>query len=90
MRTDTGGVNTEYVEVFRCRAWKRRFSNVTDKDKVEAYKQFYGHFGVFQVRNRRGIHEDMILVYKDVEYKIILIDPQRDGTLLVNVNKVSE
>lgn len=88
--TDTGGVDTRWVEVLTCRAWKRKFSNVTDKDKVEAHKQFYGHFGVFQVRARREIHEDMILVWRGVEYKIILIDPQADGTLLINVNKESK
>lgn len=87
--TSTGGVRTEYVPVFSCRAWKRKFSNVTDKDKVEANKQFYGHFGVFQVRNRKEIRDDMILEWRGVEYNIILVDPQADGTLLINVNKVS-
>lgn len=89
-RTDTGGIKTEYVEVLRCRAYKRRFSNVTDKDKIEAYKEFYGHFGVFQVRRHPKIREDMILVYRGVEYKIILLDPQYDNTYLINVNKLNE
>ena len=74
VRTDTGGVQTEYVEVLRCRAYKRRFSNVTDKDKIEAHKEFYGHFGVFQVRYHPRIREDQILEYRGVEYKIILLD----------------
>lgn len=87
VRTETGGVRTEYVEVLRCRAWKRKFSNVTDKDKIEAHKVFYGHFGVFQVRYHPKIREDMILEYRGVEYKVILLDRQADNTYLVNVNK---
>lgn len=89
-RTDTGGVQTEYVEVLRCRAYKRRFSNVTDKDKIEAHKEFYGHFGVFQVRYHPRIREDQILEYRGVEYKIILLDLQYDNTYLVNVKKMNE
>lgn len=90
VRTDTGGVQTEYVEVLRCRAYKRRFSNETDKDKIEAHKEFYGHFGVFQVRYHPRIREDQILEYRGVEYKIILLDLQYDNTYLVNVNKMNE
>lgn len=90
VRTDTGGVRTEYVEVLRCRAYKRRFSNVTDKDKIEAHKEFYGHFGVFQVRYHPRIREDQILEYRGTEYKIILLDKQYDNTYLVNVNKINE
>jgi SPP1 family predicted phage head-tail adaptor len=90
VRTDTGGVRPEYVEVLRCRAYKRRFSNVTDKDKIEAHKEFYGHFGVFQVRYHPRIREDQILEYRGVKYKIILLDLQYDNTYLVNVNKMNE
>ncbi len=89
-RTPTGGVTTKYVAVLRCRAFKRKFSNVTGKDKIEAHKVFFGHFGVFQVRYHPRIHEDMILEYRGVEYKIILLDRQSDNTYLVNVNKENE
>lgn len=89
-RTPTGSANKEYVEVLRCRASKRKFSNVTDKDKVEALKEFYGHFGVFQVRYHPKIREDQIIEWRGQQYQIILLDPQPDNTYLVNVNKLNE
>jgi hypothetical protein len=90
VQTDTGAMDIDYRTVVRCRAWKRKFSNVTDKDKIEAHKEFYGHFGVFQVRYHPRIKEDQILRYRGVLYKIILLDLQPDNTYLVNVNKLNE
>ena len=89
-RTETGSADKEYVEVVRCRASKRKFSNVTDKDKVEALKEFYGHFGVFQVRYHPKIHENQILEWRGQNYQIILLDPQPDKSYLVNVNRLNE
>lgn len=89
-RTETGSTHKEYVEVLKVRAYKRKFSNVTDKDKVEALKEFYGHFGVFQCRYHPRIHEDQILEWRGVKYQIILLDPQPDNSYLINVNKLNE
>lgn len=90
VRTDTGSVRTEYRQVLKCRAYKRRFFNVTDKDKVDALKEFFGHFGVIQVRYHPKIKEDQILEFRGVDYKIILLDKQYDNTYLVNVNRLNE
>lgn len=90
VRTDTGGVRTEYRQVLKCRAYKRRFSNVTNKDKVDALKEFFGHFGIIQVRYHPKIKEDQILEFRGVDYKIILLDRQYDNTYLVNVNKINK
>lgn len=90
VQTDTGSVRTEYRVVLKCRAYKKRFSNVTDKDKVEALKEFYGHFGIIQVRYHPAIKENQILEFRGVEYKIILLDKQYDNTYLVNVNRLNE
>ncbi len=89
VRTDTGGVRTEYRQVLKCRAYKKRFSNATDKDKVDALKEFFGHFGVIQVRYHPLIKEDQILEFRGVDYKIILLDKQYDNTYLINVNKIN-
>lgn len=88
-RTPTGSTNKEWVEVLKWRAEKRKFSNVTDKDKVEALKEFYGYFGVFMCRYHPLIREDQILEWRGVKYQIILLDPVgRD--YIINVNKLNE
>lgn len=88
--TETGAVSKEYVPVLRCRAYKRRFSNVTDKDKIDAKEEFYGHFGVIQVRYSPLIKEEQIVEFRGEVYKIILLDRQPDNTLLVNLNRINE
>lgn len=90
VRTDTGAVRKEWVEVLRTRGYKRKFSNVTDKDKVEAHEEFYGHFGVIQVRYHPRIKETQRIEFRGVDYKIILLDLQPDNTYLVNVNKLNK
>lgn len=90
IRTKTGSTKKDYDKVLTCRAHKRKFSNVTDKDKVEALKEFYGHFGIFQVRFHPKIHEDQILEWRGQKYQIILLDPQPDNSYLINVNKLNE
>lgn len=89
-RTETGGVRTVYDQVMKCRANKRKFSNVTDKDRVDAYEQFNGHFGVFQVRYDPRIKENQVIDFRGVRYKIILLDKQYDNTYLINVNRLNE
>lgn len=88
--TDTGAVRKEYVTVLRCRAYKKRFSNVTDKDKIDAKEEFYGHFGVIQVRYNPIIRGEQIVEFRGELYKIILLDRQPDNTLLVNLNRINE
>lgn len=90
VQTPTGAVEKKPVVVASKHAKKKRFSNVTDKDKVEAGKDFYGHFGIFEVRADSRIKDCEILEYDGVEYKIILIDKTDDNTYLINVNKINE
>jgi head-tail adaptor len=90
VQSDTGGVTKEWVPVVKARAYKKRFSNVTDKDKVEAGKDFYGHFGAFIVKYDPRIKESQIMEYRGVEYKIILLDKNDDNTYTINVNKINE
>ena len=89
-RTETGGVRTVYDEVFRCKANKRKFSNVTDKDRVDAYEEFNGHFGVIQTRYYPQIKETQIVEFRGVNYKIILLDRQADNSYLINVNRLND
>lgn len=90
IQTATGGITKQWLPVARVRAYKKRFSNVTDKDKVEAGKDFYGHFGVFIVKADPRIKENQIMEYRGVEYKIILLDRNYDNTFTINVNKINE
>ena len=91
VQTATGAVSKEYVAVHRCRAYKKRFSNVTDKDKIDAKEEFYGHFGVLQVRYSPKINDRQIVEFQGVDYEIILLDRNiTDNTYLVNVNKMNE
>lgn len=90
-QTSTGALRKEYVPVLKCRAYKKRFSNVTDKDKIDAKEEFYGHFGVLQVRYSPKINDRQIVEFQGVDYKIILLDRNRtDNTYYVNVNKLNE
>lgn len=90
-QTATGGVSKQYVPVYKCRAYKKRFSNVTDRAKLEAKEEFYGHFGVIQVRYSPKINDQQIVEFQGVNYKIILLDRNiADNTYLVNVNKINE
>lgn len=91
VQTETGALSKQYVPVYRCRVYKKRFSNVTDKDKLEAKEEFYGHFGVLQVRYSPKINDRQIVEFQGVNYKIILLDYNiTDNTYLVNVNKLNE
>lgn len=90
VQNKTGAVDKQKATVATVSARKKRFSNVTDKDKVEAGKDFYGHFGVFEVRANKKLKDCTILEHDGVEYKIILIDPTDDNTYLVNINKINE
>lgn len=88
--SDTGAVRKEYVTVLRCRAYKRRFATMTDKDRVDAKEEFYGHTGVIQVRYNPAIREEQIVEFRGELYKIVFLDRQTDNTLLVNLNRINE
>lgn len=88
--SDTGAVRKEYVTVLRCRAYKKRFSTMTDKDRVDAKEEFYGHTGVIQVRYNPVIKEEQIVEFRGELYKIVFLDRQTDNTLLVNLNRINE
>lgn len=91
VQTATGAVSRQYVAVHKCRAYKKRFSNVTDKDKVDAKEEFYGHFGVLQVRYSPKINDRQVVEYQGVNYKVILLDRNvTDNTYLINVTKINE
>lgn len=89
VRSRTGGVNIVYDDVLRCRGHKRKFSNVTDKDRVDAYEEFNGHFGIIQVRYHPKIKEDQIVEFRGTLYKIILLDLRDDHTYWINVNRLN-
>ena len=88
--SDTGAVRKEYVTVLRCRAYKKRFATMTDKDRVDAKEEFYGHTGVIQVRYNPVIKEEQIVEFRGELYKIVFLDRQTDNTLLVNLNRINE
>lgn len=88
--SDTGAVRKEYVTVLRCRAYKKRLSNVTDKDKVDAKEVFYGHDAVIQVRYNPIIREEQIVEFRGALYKVAMLDRQTDNTLVINLNRINE
>lgn len=88
-RTDVGSVTTVYDEVVRCWAYVRKFSNPTDKDKVDAYERFRGHFGVCQVRIHPKMREGQLLELRGKTYEVVLLIPQSDGTCIVNFESVN-
>lgn len=86
----SGGQTVTYKDVYRARAYRKRFSNVTDKDKLDAKEVFYGHFGILQVRYSPLIKEDQIVEYQGNLYKIILLDRHlQDNTYLLNLTKLN-
>jgi hypothetical protein len=90
-QTDSGSMRIDREKVWSCKAHAERFSNVTDKDKIDAKEQFYGSFGVLRVHNYPKIKEDQIVEYRGVMYQIILIVPRfSDNTLAINVTKLNE
>lgn len=90
-QTPYGSVTTQREKVWSCKAFAERFSNVTDKDKIDAKEQFYGSFGVLRVHNYPKIKEDQIVEYRGIFFKIILIVPRfSDNTLAINVTKINE
>ena len=88
--TDTGAVSKEYVTVLRCRAYKKRFATMTDKDRVDAKEEFYGHTGVIQVRYNPIIREEQIVEFRGALYKVAMLDRQTDNTLVINLNRINE
>lgn len=88
--SDTGAVRKEYVTVLRCRAYKRRFATMTDKDRVDAKEEFYGHTGVIQVRYNPIIREEQIVEFRGALYKVAMLDRQTDNTLVINLNRINE
>lgn len=89
--TEIGSVRTELVEVYRCRAAIKRFSNVTDKDRVYAGEVFLGTFGVLEVRNNRRIREGQVVEMNGEKYRLLLATPRdRDHALILNITKINE
>lgn len=90
-RTDVGSVQVELVEAYRCRAAIKRFSNVTNKDRVDAGEVFLGTFGVLEVRYNHRIREGQIVVLNDTKYRLLLATPRNsDNALVLNVTKINE
>ena len=91
VRTDVGSVQVELVEVYRCKAAIKRFSNVTDKDRVDAGEVFFGTFGVLEVDNNRRIREGQIVEMNGMKYRLLLATPRyRDNALVLNSAKINE
>lgn len=85
----TGGFIIDYIESFKCRAYRRKMALIADKDGVSAMEQFIGHTLVFQVRNYPVIKENQHVVYNGNEYLLKMINPQMsDNTLLLTLEKI--
>ena len=84
-----GFVSNRYETVLTCKASRRKMSAVADKSGVNAMEQFIGSIIVFQVRNYPAIKENQRVVYRGVEYAIRMIDPQRDNTLVITIEKLN-
>ena len=84
-----GFVSNRYETVLTCKASRRKMSAVADKSGVNDMEQFIGSIIVFQVRNYQVIKENQRVVYRGVEYAIKMIDPQRDNTLVITLEKLN-
>lgn len=90
-RTEVGSMSTELIEAYRCRAAIKRFSNVTDKDRVDAGELFLGTFGVLEVRNNRRIREGQVVELGGTKYRLLLATPRySDNALVLNITKLNE
>lgn len=86
-RSPSGAVKKEYVEVFRCRANRRKMSVLAGE--VSAMEQFIGHTIIMQVRRYPLIKENLRVSYNGNEYSIKMINPQMgDNTLLLTLDKI--
>lgn len=87
-QSETGFVVKEYKEIFRCKTNRRKMTLVVDKDGVSAMEQFVGRMIVFQVRAYPIIKGTQRVEYLNNIYEIKMIDPQRDNTLILTLNRI--
>lgn len=90
-RQRNGAVKTEWVPVWRCRVWPVRFSNTTDKDRIDAGESFFGSFGVIRAFDYPAIKENQRVKMRGAWYQIMMITPPRsDRSIDINITKINE
>jgi predicted 2-oxoglutarate/Fe(II)-dependent dioxygenase YbiX len=81
--SETGAQKKEYVEIHKIKAHKRKLA-ASVGDGVNASEVFIANTLVLQVRKYPFLNESMRMEFEGNTYEVILLDPQRDNTYLVN------
>ena len=83
----SGAVNKTWAPVLATRCAKRRLA--TQGIGVSAMEEFISGTVVVQVRNNSLINDKQRFDFKGYRYRITLIDPQDDNTLLITGTRLN-
>ena len=84
----SGAVNKTWTTVLATRCAKRRLA--TQGIGVSAMEEFIAGTVVVQVRNNSLINDKQRFLFKNYRYRITLIDPQDDNTLLITGTRLND
>ena len=85
----SGAQKREFVPTHTIKAYRKKLA-ASVGNGINASEEFISNTLVFQVRKYRFINENMRIRYQSNIFKVILLDPQRDGTCLITFSKVNE
>lgn len=86
-QTPSGAIRKEWKEVFKCRAWRRKF-NLTKMAEV-AKEDFIGHMVIFRTWNYPVIDYDCRVKWGGLLWKVVLLEPE-GRELTITLNKVDD
>lgn len=87
--SETGSQTEKYVKTHTIKAASKKLT-ASMGNGVNANEVFIANTLVFQVRKYSFLNEDVRIKYGSRFYKIILIDPQLDNSLLITLSKINE
>lgn len=81
VKSPTGFVSKEYKEVFRCRAYRKK-QTLLSQEEESAHEQFVFQTTVMQVRKYPQIKYGQRVRYADCVWEIKMIEPVRNELTL--------
>lgn len=89
VKTESGFIEKEYVQILTMRAYRKKIS--ASSNKLNAFEDFIGNTIIFQTWFHPAINEKLRILYKGNTYKIVLLDRQRyDNTYTIICTKEND
>lgn len=89
IQSPSGEVRDEYVEEHKIRAYRRKLTAAVGSG-VNASEEFISNTLIFQTRQYSFLQDTIRILYEERQYKVVLIDSQRDNTYLITCSKIND